>query len=211
MDADAFFARLAERCTGREVEVPPAPAARAQPSLKTFRAELERVGGTYEDVAPDALHERLAAFAIGVGAKTFVTWRTPRCRALAGALGGAGLEEVLYPTGPVAARRELDRAHLGIVEAQLAISESGTIGLVADRDRARLVSCLPRKLLVILDPSVLVGRIEDVPPFLAALGTLPSAFALLTGPSRTGDIEGRIVIGAHGPAALHVMTLLSPP
>jgi L-lactate dehydrogenase complex protein LldG len=67
---------------------------------------------------------------------------------------------------------------------------------------------LPEVHLVVLRKEAIVGAYEEA---LARIGaelgplSLPRTLNLVTGPSRTGDIGGRIVMGAHGPKRLAVI------
>jgi L-lactate dehydrogenase complex protein LldG len=56
--------------------------------------------------------------------------------------------------------------------------------------------------IAVLRTSSIVGELEDV---LAKVGALPSTLNLVTGPSRTGDIEQTMELGAHGPKSLAIL------
>jgi len=206
VEADAFLAQLRmKRGAVRDVEVPDAPPLREAPSFVRFSSELARVGGQFSEITRSQAAGAVLDLARARGSLSFICSDTPLIRTLeiAPCLCAAGLEQIRYPNDLSSARQVLNRAAIGIVEADLTLAESGTIGLIADVERSRLVSCLPRILVVLIDPRTLLARLEEVPAWLAARGALPSALALLTGPSRTGDIEAQLVIGAHGPAELH--------
>jgi len=189
-------------------EVPPAAPARSPPSVDRFREELLKVGGRFTPVGHADVARAMAERAVALEARAFACERGALLAAcgVAAELRRVGLAEIEPPADPERARAVLDRARLGIVEADVAISQSGTVGLVADAERGRLLSALARLLFVLVDPRRLVGRLEDLPGWLGARG-LPSALALFTGPSRTGDIEGSLILGAHGSTELHVFWL----
>jgi L-lactate dehydrogenase complex protein LldG len=169
---------------------------------------LSAGGGVFERVERAAVIPAAIRIAEQHSATTFTAWSTPILKALGVAEGlvKAGLQEISYPAG-ADPRPALNEAFLGIVEADLALAESGTIGLVSDPSRGRLVSCLPRVMVAILDPTRLLGRLEDLPAWLVARGGMPSSLTLVTGPSATGDIPGQLVRGAHGPAEVYVLGL----
>jgi L-lactate dehydrogenase complex protein LldG len=208
MDAEAFLARLRGRSIFRAVEVPPVPRGRRPATLEEFRDQLIDVGGVYHAVPRAKALDAAAEIASGITPPTFVIARTPLLEELrlGERLERAGLRKIAYGPGSDL-RRELDPASLGVVEADLAIVETGTIVLVSRPEAPRLLSCLPPHLLVVLDPARLVGRLEDLPGWLAARGQPPSAVALVSGPSATGDVDQRLVIGAHGPADVQVLAL----
>jgi len=61
----------------------------------------------------------------------------------------------------------------------------------------------------IVRPGAIVAELEDVLTDLRAKGGLPSTLNLVSGPSRTGDIEQTMELGAHGPKSLAVLVLKS--
>jgi L-lactate dehydrogenase complex protein LldG len=104
-------------------------------------------------------------------------------------------------------KQRLSAIDVGIVEADYAIASTGTLALVATPQRPRSVSLLPPINIVMLR----TGRIlPDLAAVLRAVGpeTIAShPMVLVTGPSRTADIEKRIVIGVHGPKELYVVII----
>ena len=104
-------------------------------------------------------------------------------------------------------KQRLSAIDVGIVEADYAIASTGTLAMVATPQRPRSVSLLPPINIVMLR----TGRIlPDLAAVLRAVGpeTIAShPMVLVTGPSRTADIEKRIVIGVHGPKELYVVII----
>jgi L-lactate dehydrogenase complex protein LldG len=110
-----------------------------------------------------------------------------------------------------------DRAQAGITGADFAIAESGTIGLIQNKDQARLVSLAPILHIAILPVERIYPVYEPVMQKVfgrnggthgAALvekTPLPSQFVFITGPSMTGDIQGVLFKGMHGPRKLIVI------
>ena len=75
--------------------------------------------------------------------------------------------------------------------------------LAASRDEPRARSLLPDVHVSLLaEDSILPGLAEL---FEALGGELPSALAIVTGPSRSADIEQQLVVGVHGPGRVHVV------
>jgi L-lactate dehydrogenase complex protein LldG len=102
----------------------------------------------------------------------------------------------------------------GLGGADLLIAESATLVLVDGPHEPRGLSLLPPVHLCVAFASRLVPRIHDA---LARLGPGGDAWpvggaaptlTLITGPSRTADIEKTLVVPAHGPAALHVFLVM---
>lgn len=101
------------------------------------------------------------------------------------------------------------KADMGISGADLAVAETGSIAIATRRDEDRLVTCLPPVHVAVVPSSVLVRDLDDALPFLER--TLqdpePCVVSFVSGPSRTRDIEIRLVLGVHGPHELHAVML----
>jgi L-lactate dehydrogenase complex protein LldG len=98
-----------------------------------------------------------------------------------------------------------ERCQVGITAADFAIGETGTLALFAGKGKGRSVSLLPPVHIAIFPMERLVPRMTYVLKEAARQG-MPSSLNFVTGPSRTGDIEGDLSIGVHGPA--HVYTFI---
>ncbi len=86
-----------------------------------------------------------------------------------------------------------------------AIAETGTLMLASGAGTPTTLNFLPDTHIVVLHAGQVVASYEDGWDLLRARGVLPRTVNLITGPSRTGDIEQRIQLGAHGPRRLHVI------
>lgn len=102
-----------------------------------------------------------------------------------------------------------DGAQLASVSHAFAgVAETGTLVLAAGSDNPTTLNFLPDNHIVVLDTADLEGDFERV---LARLrekfgpGALPRVVNLITGPSRSADIEQTLILGAHGPRRLHVV------
>jgi L-lactate dehydrogenase complex protein LldG len=92
-----------------------------------------------------------------------------------------------------------------VTVAPFAIAETGTLVYVAGKGRPASWHFRPVLEIAILRAGSIVAELEDV---LAALPDgLPSTLNLVSGPSRTGDIEQTMELGAHGPKALAVLVV----
>jgi L-lactate dehydrogenase complex protein LldG len=86
-----------------------------------------------------------------------------------------------------------------------AVAETGTLMLVSGADTPTTLNFLPDTHIVVLRAGQVVAAYEDGWDRVRALGAWPRTVNFVTGPSRTGDIEQRIQLGAHGPRRLHVV------
>jgi len=106
----------------------------------------------------------------------------------------------------VAARVAVDADKTGISGCFCAIAETGTLLLLSGPQMPGSVSLLPETHVAIVPVGRIVATMEDA---FALLRTehckLPRAVNFISGPSRTGDIQQTIVLGAHGPCRVHLI------
>lgn len=95
------------------------------------------------------------------------------------------------------------RADAGLTSAAFALAETGTLVLEPGPAQSRLTSLLPPVHLVMLPESRIVPSIFEWSRQLPA--ALPSNVVLVSGPSKTADIEQTLVVGVHGPKRLIVI------
>jgi L-lactate dehydrogenase complex protein LldG len=90
-----------------------------------------------------------------------------------------------------------------------AVAETGTLMLISGAETPTTLNFLPDTHIVVVRGDQVVATYEDGWDRLrvggATLAGLPRSINFITGPSRTGDIEQRIELGAHGPRRLHVI------
>jgi L-lactate dehydrogenase complex protein LldG len=104
---------------------------------------------------------------------------------------------------------ELEKVDAGISECTALVAQTGSVVLTARSAGGRALSVLPPHHVVI---ATLDQLIPDLPAVYELLrrkysDNWPSMMTLITGPSRTGDIERTIVLGAHGPKELTVILI----
>lgn len=106
----------------------------------------------------------------------------------------------------VATRVAVDADNTGISGCFCAIAETGTLLLLSGPQTPGSVSLLPETHIAIVPVGRIVATMEDAFELLRAeRGKLPRAVNFISGPSRTGDIEQTIVLGAHGPCRVHLI------
>lgn len=88
-----------------------------------------------------------------------------------------------------------------VSRASFGLAATGSVVLAASVDEPRSRHLLPEVHVSLLrEDAILPGLAE-----LFAAVELPSALAIVTGPSRSADLEQRLVIGVHGPREVHVV------
>lgn len=113
---------------------------------------------------------------------------------------GAGLDIEVRPT--------VGNDRLGITGVFCAIAETGTMAILADADTPTATALLPDTHVAVVSARRIVDGMEDAFALIRReRGLLPRAVNLISGPSRTGDIEQTIVLGAHGPFRVHVIVV----
>ncbi|MEF9996589.1 MAG: lactate utilization protein C [Burkholderiaceae bacterium] len=166
-----------------------------------FRAMSERMASTVQTVArvadaPAAVAAYLAAHGLPARA---VVWP-----ALA-SLGwhAAGIEaEARAPHVDESQGRDA----VGITGVFCALAETGTLVLLSGPDSPASTHLLPETHVAVVPASRVVASMEDAFALMRSeRGGLPRAVNMVSGPSRTGDIEQTIVLGAHGPYRVHIL------
>jgi L-lactate dehydrogenase complex protein LldG len=195
-DAQAYVAAHAH---GPRPRMPEDLVARFMQRAADMESTVERIGGRQE-IAPavarylDALvlPPALAAQKSHAG----VCW--PEFADLDWA--GAGLQIEARPTAGD------DR--LGITGCFCAIAETGTLVVLAGADTPTATTLLPDTHVAVLSAQRVVSGMEEAFALIRAeCGALPRAVNLISGPSRTGDIEQTVVVGAHGPFRVHILVV----
>jgi L-lactate dehydrogenase complex protein LldG len=118
-------------------------------------------------------------------------------------LAGAGAE--IVELTPADWRADPAGAAMGVTSAAVAVAATGSLLLIPGPDSPRLYSLLPPVHLAIVPVERLVPGLEQVTPVLTEAVSRSSAPVLVTGPSRTSDIEMTTVYGVHGPKVLRIL------
>ena len=96
-------------------------------------------------------------------------------------------------------------ADIGITSADYALGDTGTLVAVASQAEARLISLLPTMHLAVLPKERILTGLDELFTLVPNPADLTSSLVLITGPSRTADIEQILVRGVHGPGQLTVI------
>jgi L-lactate dehydrogenase complex protein LldG len=94
---------------------------------------------------------------------------------------------------------------VSLTPCNAAIAETGTLMLSSGAATPTTLNFLPDTHIVVVHGNQVVATYEDGWDRLRSGGMMPRAINFITGPSRTGDIEQRIELGAHGPRRLHII------
>jgi L-lactate dehydrogenase complex protein LldG len=163
-----------------------------------FKGQALRMSDTVDQVATlEEVPAAVARYLDGIGvAKNAIAWN---------ALSAFDWQQAGLQVEFRAPRNE---DLVGITGCFCAVAETGTLMLLSGPDTFASASLLPETHIALVAASRIVAGMEDA--FALAReerGELPRATNFISGPSRTGDIEQTIVLGAHGPYRVHVIVV----
>jgi L-lactate utilization protein LutC len=96
-------------------------------------------------------------------------------------------------------------ADVGITSADYALADTGTLVMLSSPREARLVSLLPPAHIAVVPRDRILTGLDELFSILPDPATVSSSMVLITGPSRTADIEQILVRGVHGPGQITVV------
>jgi L-lactate dehydrogenase complex protein LldG len=207
MSRNAILARIRAANTSAPAtapttrSAPPSVVSHGDEAIARFRAAAAAKGMTVVDVKgpqmlPAAVAEALSAACIAHRA----------IRLNDAALAGLPWVEAGFSIDRGAATPE---DALAFSRALAAVAETGTLMLASSVENPTTLAFLPETHLVAVDRMSILGTFEEATALLRQTygTTLPRTVNFISGASRTGDIGGRIVHGAHGPRHLFVFII----
>jgi len=169
-----------------------APVEREDDSVDRFVVELEALGAQCNRVQVAELTEKIIGFLQARSAKAVLAWESIEGLGMA-ALAESGLAVVQQPDAHI---------RFGVTGCTAAIAETGTLVLTNGPGRPHTTSLLPEVHIAVVHAGQIVGSLEEalrLPEVRQCSSTV-----LISGASRTADIEMTLTIGVHGPKELHV-------
>ena len=191
--------------TAEHRRVLPAVGANSDEQLALFQKNAAELRADFQKIRDAAeLVEKLCALRNAEG------WQ--KIASHAGELAGPAARQLGLPvlqTDVGFDKNELEICAVGITECDALVAQTGSVLLTGRSAGGRALSCLPPHHVVI------ARRAQLVPDLPAAFDLLqnkyganyPGMISFITGPSRTGDIERILVLGAHGPKRLTIFCL----
>jgi L-lactate utilization protein LutC len=98
-------------------------------------------------------------------------------------------------------------ADVGITSADYALADTGTLVLFSSAEEARMVSLLPPVHVALVPRDRILTGLDELLTLMPAPADRSSSMVLITGPSRTADIEQILVRGVHGPGEIHIVVV----
>jgi len=195
------------RSAGQPVEEPPAvrlsvPEAGIQARISVFFERIEALAGRTHRA--QALAEARDYVQSVIAGRKAIASNAPVLRQC-GITALAGVESGVTDGGRL---RELSAsAACGITGADYALADTGTLVMLASPQEARLISLLPPVHIAIVEHERLLTGLDELLSILPHPAEQTSSMVLITGPSRTADIEQILVRGVHGPGEIHVVVV----
>jgi L-lactate dehydrogenase complex protein LldG len=195
------------RSAGQAVTDPPPVRIRVsemdmETRLASMMARLEALAATMQRVnTPAGARDFVAA---AIEGKTAVASNAPYLQecGITGLPGvRSGIRDVTELTQVCAA------IDIGITSADYALADTGTLVMLASPREARLVSLLPPMHLAVVPQDRILTGLDELFSLLPRPADQTSSMVLITGPSRTADIEQILVRGVHGPGHLCVVVV----
>lgn len=178
--------------------------------------EVAAVGGHAHLVADlDAAREVLRELLAKYEPQTALCWRHSLLDRLGldSVLAAQGIGKLdhaaLTPLSQAEQRTQMLAADIGITSATHAVAETGSLVMASTPGSERLASLVPPVHIAIIDDTQVLPDLFDLFSRLEADGPerLATNLTLITGPSKTGDLELRLTTGVHGPGKWHVIII----
>jgi len=195
------------RSAGQPVEPPPpvrlnVPEAGVESRIAVFCERVEALAGKTHRAA--SLEDARTYVKSVVAGRKSAASNAPVLREC-GITAIAGVESGI--TDPVELRALCASASCGITGADYALADTGTLVMLASPQEARLISLLPPVHIAIVEHERLLTGLDELLAILPHPAEQTSSMVLITGPSRTADIEQILVRGVHGPGEIHVVVV----
>ena len=182
--------------------------------LARWQEECAALGGhAYGPLTPAAAVSQTVARLAARGVTAVAAWEDDALPApnFRQALAAAGIEVIHtrpQTQADAAARAQLAQAPVGITAALAGLADTGSLVVASGPGQARAASLVPPIYLAFLRTN---DMYPNLPAWMARQGAelLPQTanLTIITGPSRTADIELTLVVGVHGPGEIHVILI----
>jgi L-lactate dehydrogenase complex protein LldG len=193
------------RSAGQAVAPPPpvrlrVPEVPVEARIESFMTRLEALAGKAVRVGSMADARDFVADAIR--SKTAAASNSPYLSEC-GVSALAGVHSGIRDLAEL--RAVCARVDIGITSADYALSDTGTLVMLASPAEARLMSLLPPAHLAVIPKECILTGLDELFTMIPNPAEVTSSMVLITGPSRTADIEQILVRGVHGPGQVTVV------
>ncbi|MBK1873631.1 MULTISPECIES: LutC/YkgG family protein [unclassified Marinobacter] len=212
---DTILQRLRNR-SGGELSVPECdfsvlqrPVSSVAERVEQFQKTIESVHGEVHRCARDSWIDQLASILASRGARSLLI---PSEHQIGRALRESaenGLPELLIYDEPIESWQPhlFNEVDAGITSTRGGIAETGTLILWPTPDEPRLMSLVPPIHIAVLEASELYTTFHEAMLAQNWAAGMPTNALLVSGPSKTADIEQTLAYGVHGPKELIVLVI----
>jgi L-lactate dehydrogenase complex protein LldG len=192
---------------GPSVMAPMPPSARLNVPTVSVSTRIERMLDRVSALAGRAVHVKSGAEAAGYVAG--VTAGRTSIASNSEFLRDTGITGLAGVTSGVTDAEQLRglcaTSDFGITSADYALTDTGTLVMIASPSEARLISLLPPVHIAVVPVDCLLSGLDEFYTLVPKPADRTSSTVFITGPSRTADIEQLLIRGVHGPGEIHVV------
>jgi L-lactate dehydrogenase complex protein LldG len=190
------------RSAGEPIAPPPPvrlciPEVEMESRIATMRMRIEALAGKTERT-----HDPRAVVAEAIEGKTAVAANSRY-------LAESGITSLPGVRTGITDREELRQVcatvDVGITSADYVLADTGTLVMIASPQEQRLISLLPPAHIAVVPQDRILTGLDELFTLVPTPADATSSLVLITGPSRTADIEQILVRGVHGPGAIMVV------
>lgn len=217
MDRDAFLSRVGQKAmTSVLPTVEPVPEAlpvleEEEDLVSLFRDRAQMIDAVvHGPISPHGAPKAVSGIAAGHGCELFLAWDELPAPGVISTLSAGGLQRVDHEL-PESGRTEHQAGYvtvdLGVTGASAGLADSGSLVLMAGEGKPRMASLIPEVHVALLDVNSLHRTLSHWAHDFPEMATETANLVMISGPSRTGDIEQALNLGVHGPRHLHIVML----
>jgi L-lactate dehydrogenase complex protein LldG len=214
MKRDAFLARVSAGILKAELPnsspvAPYSPIDDETDLVELFRNRSQLVNTVVHGPMPrHSVPRAVAGVAAGHEIETFATWDDLPAPGVSSALAAEGWRRIVLDLDDGGfGRTPMADADFGVTGSSAGLAESGSVVLRHHSGRSRLVSALPSVHVALVRVDRIYRSLADWARLYPDGPEGTANLVIVTGPSRTADIEQHLNIGVHGPKHLHVVLI----
>ncbi len=216
MDRETFLSRVGRASlTSALPESPPvAPSLPEMPPVdltNLFRTRAQSVHAVvHGPMSRHGVPRSVVGIAAGHGVTSFLAWDQLPASGVTAALQSAGMKRLDHDVpaddrlGP---QTGYEAVGLGLTGADAALAESGSVVLVHGEGKPRMASLIPEVHVVLLESDLMHRSLAHWAGQNPDSAGETTNLVVVTGPSRTADIEQQLNLGVHGPRHLHIVMI----
>lgn len=216
MDRDIFLSRVGQAVMSAELPSAPAVSAELAPwpdedLIAVFRERAQSVDAVvHGPMSPHGVPKSVTGIASGHHARSFMAWDDLPTSGVVSALSSAGLERVDHDV-PDESRVEHQVGYyeldIGVTGADAALAASGSVVLLHGPGRPRMASLAPKIHIALVELARMHPTLAHWAHRHPGVVGETANLVVVTGPSRTGDIEQQLNLGVHGPRHVHLVLI----